>query len=161
MEKKKKIAIAILIALLIIFGGLVGGYIYKQNKKEPVKKENTIINIKKATSVTSDSIIILLKEYYYEKGLVNKNNLSYWNVDIVEYIGYYENTSNFIYKVSGSYEYLDKTDSCVYQEQEGNPTNNAYPISIYVMYNFKTKETSLTASINESSEPVKFNSSSN
>lgn len=63
----KKIAIAILIILPIIFGGLIGFYIYKQNKKEPVKKENTIIDIKKTTSVTSDSIITLLKEYYYQK----------------------------------------------------------------------------------------------
>ncbi len=132
MEKKKKIAIAILIALLIIFGGLIGFYIYKQNKKVPVKKENTIIDIKKATSVTSDSIITLLKEYYYEKGLVNKNNLLYWNIDTAEYIGYYENTGNFIYKVSGSYECLDKTDSCVYQEQASEPKNNLYSFVFYL-----------------------------
>ena len=132
MKKNKKTIIIIAIVLILIIGGTVGFYFYQHNLKGSNKKETNVTDIKKATSVTSDSIITLLKEYYYEKGFVDKKNLSFWNIDKVEYIGYYESNGNFIYKVSGSYACLDKTDSCVYQEQASEPKNNVYSFILYL-----------------------------
>ena len=132
MKKNKKTIIIIAIVLILIIGGAVGFYFYQQNLKGSNKNETNVTDTKKATNETSDSIIVLLKEYYYEKGFVDKKNLSFWNIDKVEYIGYYESNGNFIYKVTGSYACLDKTDSCVYQEQASEPKNNVYSFILYL-----------------------------
>ena len=132
MKKNKKTIIIIAIVLILIIGGAVGFYCYQQILKGSNKNETNVTDTKKATNETSDSIIVLLKEYYYKKGFVDKKNLSFWNIDKVEYIGYYEINGNFIYKVTGSYACLDKTDSCVYQEQASEPKNNVYSFILYL-----------------------------
>lgn len=132
MKKNKKTIIIVAIALILIIGGTVGFYCYQQILKGSNKNETNVTDTKKATNETSDSIIVLLKEYFYEKGFVDKKNLSFWNIDKVEYIGYYESNGNFIYKVTGSYACLDKTDSCVYQEQASEPKNNVYSFILYL-----------------------------
>lgn len=113
-------------------------------------------------NLTKEEILDLFIAQSKKSCLYHEENVASIKATNTLFVGYYQSKFDTkIYKLEGTYTCKDNTSDCVYLEQVGEPTNNEYPISIYVMRNFKTKETSLSGAIMYSPELVEFNSPSN
>ncbi len=96
---------------------------YKETPKEDKK-------------VTKESIISPVKKYFEDNSLVNKDNLTSWNITKVTYVGFFtEQPNKKIYKLEGSYKCNDSSSECLYLEQVGNKNpDNSYPFQIYATF---------------------------
>lgn len=113
-------------------------------------------------NLTKEEILDLFIAQSKKSCLYHEENVASIKATNALFVGYYQSKFDTkIYKLEGTYTCKDNTSDRVYLEQVGEPTNNEYPISIYVMRNFKTKETSLSGAIMYSPELVEFNSPSN
>ena len=119
IEHAKRSSFLIIIGIIFFLSIIVIGIIYlKKGETQTKPQEIKTDYLTKATSTTKDELTTLLKDYYFQNNLITEDNLDYWHITSITYIGYNEKEDTYYYKVEGNYKCLNQDKTCIYVEQE-------------------------------------------
>lgn len=136
---KKQLIIFIVVALLFVVGITFAILNTKKREKkeaDDIKEQEEIITKLSTFYDDSDSIITLLKNYYYSNNLVQADNILYWQINDIYYIGKYKGNESEYFKITGTYKCRDNQNTCVSNSASTTPNEyNEYEFKIYAGIN--------------------------
>lgn len=145
-QKKKKLTKKQLITfILVLFIFIIGISIAilstksrEKKEKDDIQEEKNIIANASTYANDFDGIVTLLKNYYYNNSLAQADNISYWYIDEIYYIGKYKGSDTEYFKITGYYKCNDNQNTCLNNTSSTQPNeNNEYNFKIYAGINNK------------------------
>ena len=100
IEHAKRSSFLIIIGIIFFLSIIIIGIIYlKKGETQTKPQEIKTDYLTKATSTTKDELTTLLKDYYFQNNLITEDNLDYWHITSITYIGYNKKEETYYYKV--------------------------------------------------------------